>query len=94
MFTFNIFLRNSLIGCIEFACRLSHPNMGKFETVTFLLLLAPPEAFVLKAWDVSTLDFVQILVRTMLRKRSFGNPFDLARKEERGIPCASGQPGP
>uniref|UniRef100_H3CIC7 calcium/calmodulin-dependent protein kinase n=1 Tax=Tetraodon nigroviridis TaxID=99883 RepID=H3CIC7_TETNG len=25
-----------------------------------------------------------ILVRTMLRKRSFGNPFDLARREERG----------
>uniref|UniRef100_H2SCD5 calcium/calmodulin-dependent protein kinase n=1 Tax=Takifugu rubripes TaxID=31033 RepID=H2SCD5_TAKRU len=26
-----------------------------------------------------------ILVRTMLRKRSFGNPFDWARKEERGM---------
>ncbi|XP_029693382.1 calcium/calmodulin-dependent protein kinase kinase 2-like [Takifugu rubripes] len=35
-----------------------------------------------------------ILVRTMLRKRSFGNPFDWARKEERGMLCASGQPGP
>lgn len=45
-------------------------------------------------WDVSTLDFLQILVRTMLRKRSFGNPFDWSRKEERGMLCASGQAGP
>uniref|UniRef100_A0A8C5DTR7 calcium/calmodulin-dependent protein kinase n=1 Tax=Gouania willdenowi TaxID=441366 RepID=A0A8C5DTR7_GOUWI len=32
-----------------------------------------------------------ILVRTMLRKRSFGNPFDWSRKEERSGLCASGQ---
>uniref|UniRef100_A0A672IC66 calcium/calmodulin-dependent protein kinase n=1 Tax=Salarias fasciatus TaxID=181472 RepID=A0A672IC66_SALFA len=33
-----------------------------------------------------------ILVRTMLRKRSFGNPFDWGRKEERSSNlCASGQ---
>ncbi|KAG8010625.1 Calcium/calmodulin-dependent protein kinase kinase 2 [Nibea albiflora] len=32
-----------------------------------------------------------ILVRTMLRKRSFGNPFDWARKEDRGSLCAPGQ---
>nr|XP_043867983.1 calcium/calmodulin-dependent protein kinase kinase 2 isoform X1 [Solea senegalensis] len=32
-----------------------------------------------------------ILVRTMLRKRSFGNPFDWGRKEDRGNLCASGQ---
>ncbi|XP_074546972.1 calcium/calmodulin-dependent protein kinase kinase 2 isoform X1 [Halichoeres trimaculatus] len=32
-----------------------------------------------------------ILVRTMLRKRSFGNPFDWARKEERSNLSASGQ---
>ncbi|XP_073334091.1 calcium/calmodulin-dependent protein kinase kinase 2 [Pagrus major] len=32
-----------------------------------------------------------ILVRTMLRKRSFGNPFDWARKEERSSLCAPGQ---
>uniref|UniRef100_A0A1A7YPC9 calcium/calmodulin-dependent protein kinase n=1 Tax=Iconisemion striatum TaxID=60296 RepID=A0A1A7YPC9_9TELE len=32
-----------------------------------------------------------ILVRTMLRKRSFGNPFDLGRKEDRSSLCASGQ---
>lgn len=38
-------------------------------------------------------DFAQILVRTMLRKRSFGNPFDLARREERGTASAPGQPG-
>uniref|UniRef100_A0A3B3UZX8 Calcium/calmodulin dependent protein kinase kinase 2 n=1 Tax=Poecilia latipinna TaxID=48699 RepID=A0A3B3UZX8_9TELE len=29
-----------------------------------------------------------ILVRTMLRKRSFGNPFDLSRKEDRSGLCA------
>uniref|UniRef100_A0A3Q2C6V2 Calcium/calmodulin dependent protein kinase kinase 2 n=1 Tax=Cyprinodon variegatus TaxID=28743 RepID=A0A3Q2C6V2_CYPVA len=29
-----------------------------------------------------------ILVRTMLRKRSFGNPFDLSRKEDRSSLCA------
>uniref|UniRef100_A0AAQ5Y5G8 Protein kinase domain-containing protein n=1 Tax=Amphiprion ocellaris TaxID=80972 RepID=A0AAQ5Y5G8_AMPOC len=32
-----------------------------------------------------------ILVRTMLRKRSFGNPFDWGRKEERSSLCAAGQ---
>lgn len=32
-----------------------------------------------------------ILVRTMLRKRSFGNPFDLSRKEDRSSLCAPGQ---
>uniref|UniRef100_A0A3Q3EAE1 Calcium/calmodulin-dependent protein kinase kinase 2-like n=1 Tax=Labrus bergylta TaxID=56723 RepID=A0A3Q3EAE1_9LABR len=32
-----------------------------------------------------------ILVRTMLRKRSFGNPFDWARKEDRSSLSASGQ---
>lgn len=32
-----------------------------------------------------------ILVRTMLRKRSFGNPFDLSRRDERGT---AGAPGP
>ena len=32
---------------------------------------------------------LQILVRTMLRKRSFGNPFDWARREERGPVCAA-----
>uniref|UniRef100_A0A3B3ZL99 Protein kinase domain-containing protein n=1 Tax=Periophthalmus magnuspinnatus TaxID=409849 RepID=A0A3B3ZL99_9GOBI len=32
-----------------------------------------------------------ILVRTMLRKRSFGNPFDWSRKEERSSLCAPGQ---
>ncbi|XP_074473550.1 calcium/calmodulin-dependent protein kinase kinase 2 isoform X1 [Sebastes fasciatus] len=32
-----------------------------------------------------------ILVRTMLRKRSFGNPFDWGRKEDRSSLCASGQ---
>lgn len=31
-----------------------------------------------------------ILVRTMLRKRSFGNPFDWGRKEDRSSLCASG----
>uniref|UniRef100_A0A3P9IPQ9 calcium/calmodulin-dependent protein kinase n=1 Tax=Oryzias latipes TaxID=8090 RepID=A0A3P9IPQ9_ORYLA len=31
-----------------------------------------------------------ILVRTMLRKRSFGNPFDWGRKEERSSLCAPG----
>ena len=34
---------------------------------------------------------VQILVRTMLRKRSFGNPFDWGRREERGNLSAPGQ---
>ncbi|XP_055009703.1 LOW QUALITY PROTEIN: calcium/calmodulin-dependent protein kinase kinase 2 [Boleophthalmus pectinirostris] len=32
-----------------------------------------------------------ILVRTMLRKRSFGNPFDWSRKEDRSSLCAPGQ---
>ncbi|XP_027137928.1 calcium/calmodulin-dependent protein kinase kinase 2 isoform X2 [Larimichthys crocea] len=32
-----------------------------------------------------------ILVRTMLRKRSFGNPFDWARKEDRSSLCPPGQ---
>uniref|UniRef100_A0A8C4DTC6 calcium/calmodulin-dependent protein kinase n=1 Tax=Dicentrarchus labrax TaxID=13489 RepID=A0A8C4DTC6_DICLA len=32
-----------------------------------------------------------ILVRTMLRKRSFGNPFDWGRKEDRSSLCAPGQ---
>uniref|UniRef100_A0A3B3W1E7 Calcium/calmodulin dependent protein kinase kinase 2 n=1 Tax=Poecilia latipinna TaxID=48699 RepID=A0A3B3W1E7_9TELE len=32
-----------------------------------------------------------ILVRTMLRKRSFGNPFDLSRKEDRSGLCAPAQ---
>ncbi|XP_068608626.1 calcium/calmodulin-dependent protein kinase kinase 2-like [Brachionichthys hirsutus] len=32
-----------------------------------------------------------ILVRTMLRKRSFGNPFDWFRKEDRSRVCAAGQ---
>ncbi|XP_056146646.1 calcium/calmodulin-dependent protein kinase kinase 2 [Lampris incognitus] len=32
-----------------------------------------------------------ILVRTMLRKRSFGNPFDWGRREDRGSPSAPGQ---
>ncbi|XP_004075019.1 calcium/calmodulin-dependent protein kinase kinase 2 [Oryzias latipes] len=32
-----------------------------------------------------------ILVRTMLRKRSFGNPFDWGRKEERSSLCAPAQ---
>uniref|UniRef100_A0A8D3CNB5 Si:ch73-62l21.1 n=1 Tax=Scophthalmus maximus TaxID=52904 RepID=A0A8D3CNB5_SCOMX len=32
-----------------------------------------------------------IMVRTMLRKRSFGNPFDWGRKEDRGSLCAPGQ---
>uniref|UniRef100_A0A3Q2QJ45 calcium/calmodulin-dependent protein kinase n=1 Tax=Fundulus heteroclitus TaxID=8078 RepID=A0A3Q2QJ45_FUNHE len=32
-----------------------------------------------------------ILVRTMLRKRSFGNPFDLSRKEDRSSLCAPAQ---
>uniref|UniRef100_A0A8D3D9T8 calcium/calmodulin-dependent protein kinase n=1 Tax=Scophthalmus maximus TaxID=52904 RepID=A0A8D3D9T8_SCOMX len=31
-----------------------------------------------------------IMVRTMLRKRSFGNPFDWGRKEDRGSLCAPG----
>lgn len=31
----------------------------------------------------------QILVRTMLRKRSFGNPFDASRREERGATSAT-----
>ncbi|XP_068190378.1 calcium/calmodulin-dependent protein kinase kinase 2-like [Antennarius striatus] len=32
-----------------------------------------------------------ILVKTMLRKRSFGNPFDWSRKEDRSSLCAPGQ---
>uniref|UniRef100_A0A3Q3LE92 calcium/calmodulin-dependent protein kinase n=1 Tax=Mastacembelus armatus TaxID=205130 RepID=A0A3Q3LE92_9TELE len=32
-----------------------------------------------------------ILVRTMLRKRSFGNPFDWGRKEDRSSLCAPGK---
>uniref|UniRef100_A0A665X4C4 calcium/calmodulin-dependent protein kinase n=1 Tax=Echeneis naucrates TaxID=173247 RepID=A0A665X4C4_ECHNA len=32
-----------------------------------------------------------ILVRTMLRKRSFGNPFDWGRREDRSSLCALGQ---
>uniref|UniRef100_G3PZX2 Calcium/calmodulin-dependent protein kinase kinase 2 n=1 Tax=Gasterosteus aculeatus aculeatus TaxID=481459 RepID=G3PZX2_GASAC len=32
-----------------------------------------------------------IMVRTMLRKRSFGNPFDLGRKDDRNSLCAAGQ---
>ncbi|XP_078126882.1 calcium/calmodulin-dependent protein kinase kinase 2 isoform X2 [Sander vitreus] len=32
-----------------------------------------------------------IMVRTMLRKRSFGNPFDWGRKEDRSSLCAPGQ---
>nr|XP_046230841.1 calcium/calmodulin-dependent protein kinase kinase 2 isoform X1 [Scatophagus argus] len=32
-----------------------------------------------------------ILVRTMLRKRSFGNPFDWSRKEDRSNLCTPGQ---
>ncbi|KAE8277587.1 Calcium/calmodulin-dependent protein kinase kinase 2 [Larimichthys crocea] len=34
---------------------------------------------------------IEILVRTMLRKRSFGNPFDWARKEDRSSLCPPGQ---
>uniref|UniRef100_A0A8D3C8V4 calcium/calmodulin-dependent protein kinase n=1 Tax=Scophthalmus maximus TaxID=52904 RepID=A0A8D3C8V4_SCOMX len=34
---------------------------------------------------------IKIMVRTMLRKRSFGNPFDWGRKEDRGSLCAPGQ---
>uniref|UniRef100_A0A7N6AY18 calcium/calmodulin-dependent protein kinase n=1 Tax=Anabas testudineus TaxID=64144 RepID=A0A7N6AY18_ANATE len=34
---------------------------------------------------------IKILVRTMLRKRSFGNPFDWGRKEDRSSLCAPGQ---
>lgn len=34
---------------------------------------------------------LQIMVRTMLRKRSFGNPFDLGRKDDRNSLCAAGQ---
>lgn len=32
-----------------------------------------------------------ILVRTMLRKRSFGNPFDWSRKEDRSSSVAPGR---
>lgn len=29
--------------------------------------------------------FLQILVKTMIRKRSFGNPFEGSRREERSL---------
>uniref|UniRef100_A0A8C7XBQ3 calcium/calmodulin-dependent protein kinase n=1 Tax=Oryzias sinensis TaxID=183150 RepID=A0A8C7XBQ3_9TELE len=38
-----------------------------------------------------TVPQIKILVRTMLRKRSFGNPFDWGRKEERSSLCAPAQ---
>lgn len=46
----------------------------------FLLLLSEREASLTNSNLV-----LQILVKTMIRKRSFGNPFEGSRREERSL---------